>query len=315
MKRDLNKFIVLILIGCIALSLGSCLKNNKYYNNFTDYEASIELPLAASKANKPFAVSFDVADTPTTYYAVVNVASVEKLNAAVTATLGIDSAYLNQYNADQLAADPDYEPYELMPDSTYHIDSYEVTVPAGERQARVKIMISTSKMDASGNYVLPFTITKASIPVSSWNHLLMNIGAKNKYDGVYETTGTFNDYANAGWSGNYPKSTQLVTQGLRSVGYADVQAGGFGYVFSTGAALSQFGNFAPVFTFDDNGNVVSVSNYYDDPLPRNREARIDPAGINKYNFDTKTLEVSYFMIQSGADRGHMTEKLVYKKAR
>ncbi|MBE8712367.1 hypothetical protein [Sphingobacterium hungaricum] len=47
-------------------------------------------------------------------------------------------------------------------------------------------------------------------------------------------------------------------------------------------------------------------------------ARLDPTGINKFTFGadgSKTLEVNYFMVQSGADRASFTEKWTFVKAR
>ncbi len=103
----------------------------------------------------PFALALDVSTTPTTYYAVVNVASVNVPTAPVTATLQVDQAGLDAYNADQdaaakkaqqdyLAADTshkvtddnyptDYVPYEMLPDSVYSIASFDATIPAGQR--------------------------------------------------------------------------------------------------------------------------------------------------------------------------------------
>src|SRR5690242_6478213 len=131
MKQIKNKYLGLLLIAGLVFSLQSCLKNGKYYQDFSKGSPAVELPLAAKYVNGPLAVSFDVSSTPITYYAVVNVASVNVPTSPVTATLAIDQAYLDQYNADQAAADPNYTPFELMPDSTYQISSMDLTIPAG----------------------------------------------------------------------------------------------------------------------------------------------------------------------------------------
>jgi hypothetical protein len=149
----------------------------------------VELPLAAAHVNKPFALALDVVPTPTTYYAVVNVASVNVPSSPVTATLAIDQAYLDQYNADQLAADSNYVPYEMLPDSVYSIASFDATIPAGQRLDSVPITINTSKLALSGHkYVLPITIKSASVNISNWNHLMINVTGKNQYDGSYTNT-------------------------------------------------------------------------------------------------------------------------------
>jgi hypothetical protein len=95
--------------------------------------------------------------------------------------------------------------------------------------------------------------------------------------------------------------------------YFDELLGGYGYVFDTGGGLSYFGNWAPVFEFDDNGNVTAVTNYYDDPAPRSRMSMLDtsPGTVNKYDFATKSMDVSYFMLQSGSVRLKIHEIFTY----
>jgi hypothetical protein len=244
-----NKYLRLLVIAAMVFSLQSCLKNNSFYTDFSKGNPAVELPLAATFTNEPFAVSFDVSTTPTTYYAVVNVASVNKPTSPVTATLTVDAAYLDSYNAaqdaaakkaqaDYLAADPnntvddsgypaDYVPYELMPDSTYSIPSLEATIAPGHREDSVAIQIFTDKIAAGHVYLLPISIAKSSLPISNWNHLMINIGAKNAYDGVYSvvdgnvqrysnpTTPTTGDPLNGSLAGN-PDMT-LVTAGISSV--------------------------------------------------------------------------------------------------
>lgn len=340
MKRYLNKICGFIAIGSGILFLSSCLKNNQYYVDFSKYKPSIELPLAAVNVNLPFAQAIDVSDQPIEYPVVINVASVDPLNQAVTATLSVDKSYLDQYNAGQdaatkqkqtayLAADPshtvndagypdDYEPYELLPDSLYAVDNWNLTVPAGQRQARMTFKITTAKMDLNAKYILPVTVTQSSINISSWNHLMIYLTPKNKYDGKYTVTGKFVDYTNSAFTDKYPMSVSLVTQGANSDAYFDndLNGGTFGYLFSTGTGGSYYGNWAPVFIFDNNNNVVDVVNYYGQATnPQKRAGRIDPAGVNKFDPATRTLQVSYYMIQAGADRCHFEETFKYKGPR
>jgi hypothetical protein len=221
MKQSKNKYLRLLLIAAMVFSLQSCLKNNKYYTDFSKGNPAVELPLAATHANNPFAVSFDITAEPTTYYAVVNVASVNKPTSTVTATLAIDQAYLDSFNRAQTALDPDnYVPYELLPDSTYSISSLNATIAPGHREDSIPIQIFTSKLDASHLYVLPLTIVKASLPISNWNHLLLNIGAKNQYDGVYKVvSGEFfhPSFGDQVFDASAGITQELVTTGINSL--------------------------------------------------------------------------------------------------
>lgn len=320
MKKFKNKYLGLLLLAGIAFTLPSCLKNNQYYTDFSKGAPAVELPLAAVHANAPISVSFDVSSTPATYYAVVNVASVDKPSSPVTATLALDEAYLNSYNAAQTAADPDnYVPFELMPDSTYSIASFDATIPAGQREDSLPIQIFTNKMAPGHNYVLPLTIIKSSLDISNWNHLMLNIGAKNAFDGKYTVNGTFVDVTTPAFTGAYPKPVSLVTQGLSTDAYFDGLLGGFGYVFDTDGLgdLSYFGNWAPVFTFDADGNVTKVTNYFSDAAPRSRNSQLDtsPGTVNKFDFATKTLDVSYYFMQAGNIRGKIHEIWKYNGPR
>jgi hypothetical protein len=200
MKRYFNKstFLFAALAGGIFL-LGSCLKNNKYYVDFSKGKPSVELPLSATNLNKPFGITWSP-DTTTSYKIYINVASVNPLNTPVTATLDLEPDLITQYNASQDAAakqaqadylkdpshhktDPTYPydwiPMEILPDSLYSLSidgksasiPFELTVPAKQREAYADLLMQTDKLPAGHNYVLPFTITKSSIDVSSWNHL------------------------------------------------------------------------------------------------------------------------------------------------
>lgn len=319
MKNIIKNFQLLLLAG-IVFTLPSCLKNNSYYTDFSKGNPAVELPLAAFHTNAPIAIAFDISTTPTMYYVVVNVASVNKPTSTVTATLALDTAFLNSYNAEKIAADSDnvYVPYELMPDSTYSITRWDASIKPGSREDSLPVQIFTDKIPPGHNYLLPLTIIKSSLPISNWNHLMLNIGAKNKFDGKYAVTGTF-VHTNDAFTANYPKTVGLVTQGLSTDAYFDygVNGGTFGYGFLNGTNGSYFGNWAPMFTFDADGNVTRVSNYYVDAAPRSRDAQLDtsPGTVNKYDLDKKTMDVSYYFIQSGGIVAKIHEVWTYKGPR
>ena len=192
MKKAKNKYFRILLIAGLVFSLQSCLKNNKYYEDFSKGSPAIELPLAAKYANKPYGISWSP-DTTTSFKLYVNVASVSVPSTPTTATIGIDQAWVDEYNADQTASaaqaqqdylnadpshtvnDPNYPyswiPMEVMPDSLYTISSKDLTVPAGQREVYADVLVKSDKFAPGHNYVLPFTITQSSINISSWNHL------------------------------------------------------------------------------------------------------------------------------------------------
>lgn len=182
MNKYQLKYYKLLLITVLAFTLQSCLKNNDFYADFSKSDPAVELPIAAKYANGVYLFAFDIADTPSTYYAVVNLASAETLSKPVTGTIAVDQAYLNQYNADN------GKTYEVLPDSVYTLSSFDFTIPSGERQFRIPVKISTNKLDLSHQYVLPLTISNSNIKISNWNHLMLNVGTRNQWEGKYTYT-------------------------------------------------------------------------------------------------------------------------------
>ena len=211
MKQHKNKYFRLLLFAAMIFSLQSCLKNNKYLVDFSKGKPAVELPLAAVNTNDPVLAAFYIQDEPTTYYAVVNVASVDKPTTEVTGKLELDEAWLDKYNVDQDAATKksqedylakdtantvddddypaDYEPYLMMPDSVYSISSLDFSIQPGQRQDSIPIIIKTNKLDLSHQYIIPLTIASASLPISNWNHLMIHVGTKNEWEGNYLYTG------------------------------------------------------------------------------------------------------------------------------
>ncbi|MGH2645188.1 MAG: DUF1735 domain-containing protein, partial [Chitinophagaceae bacterium] len=210
MKRNINKTLLAMGVAACIFLLRSCLKNNKYYVDFSKYKPSMELPLAATNVNGLVPVPMGVINPTDSFEVVVNVASVNPLNTSETATIGLDTAFLDQYNTQQqqataaaqaayLAADtsntvndpnypPDYVPYELFPDSLYTINTMNLTVPAGQREVHATLIVNARGINTNYQYVLPFTITQSSLAISSWNHLMLNIQQKNPYDDNYTNT-------------------------------------------------------------------------------------------------------------------------------
>lgn len=185
MKNLRLKDFRIFLFASSVVMMQSCLKDN-----YTTPSA-MELPLAGQYSNQPYQLS-STGDSVTTRIS-INVASTAIPTEINTATLGIEPEWINWYNAQQTAiankAQQDYlsanalhrdndsdfpyswTPMELLPDSLYRVSSYDLAVPASERTAYADVVVKTSKFQHGHNYVLPLTITKSSLIISSWRHL------------------------------------------------------------------------------------------------------------------------------------------------
>lgn len=180
----LNGFCI-FLFATLVVIMQSCVKDN----NFTP--SAMEIPLAAQYSNKPYQL-IATGDSAVTRVS-INVASAAIPTQVNTATLGTEPEWISWYNAQQTAiankAQQDYlkanalhkdndsafpyswTPMELLPDSLYTVSSYDLAIPASERMAYADVVVKTSKFEHGHNYVLPLTIKKSSLIISSWRHL------------------------------------------------------------------------------------------------------------------------------------------------
>lgn len=185
MKRNINKTIAGgILGGLLLVSLNSCLKNNKYYIDFTKVGTTVEMAMAPAKAVTPpdafyYSVSLGAgcytdtiqySGTAQTVPVYVNVASPQVPNTPTTVTLKLDTAALSALNAsiggvysgytsqsntpgigfDLIPSDSTGNPhYELLPSNAYTVTSWTVTVPAGQRLVALNIQVNPSAVDTT----------------------------------------------------------------------------------------------------------------------------------------------------------------------
>jgi Domain of unknown function (DUF1735) len=242
--------------------------------------------------------AFDVApenDFPITVsYSGANVAPED-----ITVTLGIDAAALTQYNTEQKTT------YDLIPASLYTLQS-SVVIPKGQRTATVSLKFKSNSFDFSKAYVLPVQIKSISSGTISGNFgtILINVNAKNKFDGVYKVTGTMVDVTNAAFK-HLTQVGETLEYSLETISATkcvivdrDYGIGAAAHVFYTGTGASYYGSFGAVLEFDPATNkVISVTNFYGQPAGNTRSAQIDPSGVNTYDPATKSMKIKYNMRQ------------------
>src|SRR5262249_42533392 len=89
----------------------------------------------------------------------------------------------------------------------------------------------------------------------------------------------------------------LITQGGSSVAMFDNAIGTYAHSISANGGLSYYGNFAPVFNFDAQDKVASVTNFYGQPSSNGRSAQLDESGANVWHSADNSIDVKYFMLQ------------------
>ena len=189
-------------------------------------------------------------------------------------------------------------------------DDFQVTLDAGEFAKQIKYNLTTTALVLGTTYGQAFTITSvvADGNISTQRSVVVEIGVKNRWDGVYTVTGPLTDLVNAnlvqytpGWE------LHLITSGPNSNDMFDNTIWG-DYFHPLGQLNSPnpsgYGGFALRVNFNPATNTIaSVTNLYGQPNPANtRSAALDPTGVNAVS-PNKDIQIKYFMIQSNQSTG------------
>ncbi len=322
------------MVVAFSMFLSSCLKDHSLTldtslsNSVTEFAnngAPASLP--SNGAAPRFSIdlgALKVGDT-TAFNVNVDYAGANMAPQDIKVVVEQDASLLATYNNEHSADGANYvaPPSDMFPANTFPLT---ITIPKGKQLGQIKIPVKLpADYDFNASYALPLKISSTSTGVISGNFgsALYGLTVRNIYDGEFTVTGTMVDLTNATFHAKYPKTIDLVTLGATSNGYWDINLNGgmFGYLFDANGSGSYFGNFAPIFHFDASGTITSISNYYGNATQNSshRDAQLDPSGVNKMTFDTNgkpsKVDVSYFMLQSGAIRLKITEHYEYKGSR
>jgi len=216
-------------ISSLALLLSSCLKDSKYYVDFTKTTPLVELPGAANVSGTAGyfeVVGVTAADGPSPFNVPVNLAAPNPLGNSIKVTFKEDQAAFDTYNAANGGV------YTIMPADAFNSSGLSVTIPAGQNLVNLVVEVTTTALDPTLSYVLPLTISDASgIQISNYKTILFNVTVKNAYDGLYTESGyKFHPTATVSHplSGTFPVSTVTATTSNTALG----DLGGSGYSFN-----------------------------------------------------------------------------------
>ncbi len=303
----MNKFIKALFAIVFLAGLASCLKDTNYDDNITGNNLSavpkiIEL---ATLVNPPYhdqALSYDFKDEDITVTVVtVRLAAADPAAEDITVTIDTShtDALLTAYN------NAKGQNVVKMPDAIVtYVGGLTVVIPKGARSANLEIITNTSEFDPSSTYGFGFTIgsiDKAGYVVSgNFGEYVTTIGAKNKYDGVYEVTGTMVDVLNATFVALPSWEAELVTAGANSVTvYDQVYFGApfHPFLVTTSNSVSGYGSFGMVVTFDPvTDKVLSLVSPYV-PAGNTRYGELDATFDSYFDPVTKDVTIKYYMYQ------------------
>jgi hypothetical protein len=296
MKKIIFSNAALLLFFMMA-TLSSCLKDKGYEDGLygavrgTEGSKWVSIPKGTKAAN---VVAVEASSQPQNIP--LFQASFDYVNAAtsdITVKLKLRNSMVT-----------DYDPTALpLPANSYTTPSMTLTIPAGKRLSDVfSLSLSTSLLDPTEVYGIGLeieTVTPSEVKVAATlNKVLFMFNVKNKYDARYTVTGTMVDNASASLTGYFPMTYDLVTAGTQVVeGFDPFIWGDYFIPIRSGTAVSGYGAFSPVFTFDATNKITSVVNIYGQPSGNGRYAQLDPSGENSWDPATKTIKVKFFMFQ------------------
>lgn len=319
------KRLILLLISFCSLFMISCLKDDRLLldpdktYNLIEF-ANISNIVKANTTTPVYTAALNLLPTGEVTLEVSYSGADEGAPKDITVQIGVGSTdIISQYNSENNTR------YEMIPAELFNLQTTSVTIKKGKRRAPFVLDFKPILFDLSKLYVVPLEIKSASSGVISTNFskMLLNISAKNKYDGIYhvEAIEPMVDVTSRNLTGYYPMGQELRTIGEFSVGEFDNFAWppyNFYHPIRSSGNPSVYGNFSPVFEMDEQGNVVSVVNYYGQGNNANgRAARLDPKGENKWTVsgDSRVMKVAYVMVERGDDRTFFHEEWTFKSLR
>lgn len=171
-----------LLMAFIVLLTDSCVKTAPNYTNFAALSPIAELYTGGPAINNAWIAT---QATPTDYTIEVNLASPNAAATPIVVTLALDTADFNAMN------DSTGNLYTLLPDSTYTVPDWKVTIAKGEHLASLHIEVNSSRMNSGFLYILPLKITDASgVTVSgNFGYGYWLVGPGNQWVGLYHSNG------------------------------------------------------------------------------------------------------------------------------
>lgn len=112
--------------------------------------------------------------------------------ADIYLTFGTNPAGVTKLNTEGAAKDPKYKPFAVLPDSCFKILVTKDTIWKGTQYAEKvanNIVVYTTKIDPSVNYMLPLTVTATGYPTAAGTGTIYYYIIGNPIAGTYNVTG------------------------------------------------------------------------------------------------------------------------------
>ncbi|MCZ4243403.1 DUF1735 domain-containing protein [Pedobacter punctiformis] len=295
-NKNILKGIALVIC---TIALSSCLKNKNEQPDFSSTTPVVEIPVGSPMGDgsvNSLSTSLIQKDEPSDYFFYINYTASNTKSTPINVTLSINPAMIDNYNT----AHPNDPPLTILPVNAFSMPT-SITIPAGQRRVQVPVKFVSTLLNPDLAYGLPVTITDASGEVISKNFasVVVNVGVRNRYDGVYNFKGYVFREGDPVLSGNFSGlSKELVTHGANAVDFSQV--------WSNGGAVGGIDGLTI--------NVDPATNKVTMKSTANSSLQNTPGYDNRYDPNTKTFYLSFQWGTSPSSRS-ATDTLVYKGLR
>lgn len=291
MKKIYCAFLLAGVVG-----LGSCLKEDPALNP-AESNSVIEIynPIPTPTASPADAIhplynqAFEI--QPSVEWDLeVSYSGADAAPQDITVTVGLDEQAMHDYNDEQGTH------LEFIDPSLFDVDTWTVTIPAGQKRATLHFTFKTAQFDPSTTYGFPVKIMSVSSGQISSNFgtVIFAMGAKNKYDGVYNLRSKQVDWTVYGIGVgpfNWPDETiYMITTSGNSVNmYSDLHGSYIHVAITTANGLTGFGQTNPRFVFDP-GTDMMTDAYNDMTTTNGRTFNMNPA-VTDNRWDPATGDI------------------------
>lgn len=254
-----------LLLVAIAIAGTGCLKdkgfdNHEYGINDPDGSPSgVGFNLGVAFKHN---VGINLSGDPQTVKGIINVALFSSTLAQndINVKIASDPTIISDYNTANGTSIIELDP------SLFSFDGTDRVIKRGDKIDSVSVLVpSTLTLDPNETYGIGVKIVSADAGytiATNENKLLLVIGIKNKYDGVYELHGQFYHPTAAPGFPLYTIEVEMWTTGPNSVKMFSPDFDGFYHPWSTGTAITAFSSQEPEYTVDPVTEKVTVFNSF-----------------------------------------------------
>lgn len=251
MRKVLRSFLFISLVSLVVLS---CEKESEPFPPVKSQEKpSISLP----DGNNLVIAALDISTTVVTAEILEirrDATSPADLNRVQTVKIAKSNSVLSDLSGAAVTELP-RDLYQSHPDNPFDGQFWTITFQPGEFVKHLKINLKTIDLTSLGRVGLGFQLASADngAVLSEQNQVAVELGSKNKYDGIYEITGAALREADPVLTGPFgPYERTLVTSGANSVQWVGQ------VLWANGANSALPPGYEPEITVDPVTNLITL---------------------------------------------------------